>query len=198
MHHPLLTQLKLLPSVYRDNTPHVKNPEPDWPVVFSSLKNVSHTIRHNFPNTSKYPFSTAIFCFKKCLLRPIRPTYVNYICLALIPVLGNHDVFPGDLYPSEAESFYRAYLTWDNLPPKCVVASQPALHNNSYQIRCFRKQLSTPLFFISTGKEAGTSCYPNPPRIRSVNVDFIQWTWNQNWRYWNNFIVLIMEIMMHF
>lgn len=71
-----------------DNTPHVKNPMPDWPVVFSSLQNVSTTIRHNFPNTT------------------------------LIPVLGNHDVYPGDLYPSEAESFYRAYLTeggWNKL-----------------------------------------------------------------------------------
>jgi hypothetical protein len=28
-------------------------------------------------------------------------------------VLGNHDVFPEDLYPAEAEAFYHAYLTWD-------------------------------------------------------------------------------------
>lgn len=36
---------------------------------------------------------------------------LNQLFLALIPVLGNHDVFPEDLYPSEAEAFYRAYLT---------------------------------------------------------------------------------------
>lgn len=138
-----------------------------------------------FPTLVSILFQSSSFVFKKCLWRPIRPTYVNYICLALIPVLGNHDVFPGDLYPSEAESFYRAYLTWDNLPPKCVVASEPALHNISYQIRFCCQQPSTPFYFIFTGKEAGTNYYPYLPRIRSVNVDFIQWTSNLNWRYRN-------------
>lgn len=74
-----------------DNTPHVKDPSPDWSVIFSSLRNVSNTIRKNFPNTT------------------------------LIPVLGNHDVFPEDLYPAEAEAFYQAYLIeggWNELLDK--------------------------------------------------------------------------------
>ncbi|XP_046441645.1 acid sphingomyelinase-like phosphodiesterase 3b [Daphnia pulex] len=74
-----------------DNTPHVKDPSPDWSVIFSSLRNVSNAIRKNFPNTT------------------------------LIPVLGNHDVFPEDLYPAEAEAFYHAYLTdggWNELLDK--------------------------------------------------------------------------------
>lgn len=77
---------------------------PDWPVVFSSLKNVSQTIRNSFPNTSKFISLLLVYILRNLNL-------LNQIYIALIPVLGNHDVFPGDMYPSEAEAFYRAYLT---------------------------------------------------------------------------------------
>jgi hypothetical protein len=76
MHLPYLKEF-----FFRDNTPHVKDPSPDWSIVFSSLRNVSRTLRQHFPKT------------------------------AIIPVLGNHDVYPEDFYPSEESNFYHAYLT---------------------------------------------------------------------------------------
>ena len=69
------------------------------------------------------------------------------ICLALIPVLGNHDVFPGDLYPSEAESFYRAYLTWETPPSGRIRAT-------SLIINIFVKERAYP-FLFSSFREGG-------------------------------------------
>lgn len=59
---------------HRDNTPHVKDPSPDWSVIFSSLRNVSSTIRKNFPNTSK----NYIFAAKeKCLIFVLDQPYFS-------------------------------------------------------------------------------------------------------------------------
>ncbi|KAK2723170.1 acid sphingomyelinase-like phosphodiesterase 3b [Artemia franciscana] len=71
-----------------DNSPHVKDPIPDWDYVFSSLKKVTDLLRDQFPRSQ------------------------------IIPVLGNHDVYPEDFYPGKTGGIYEAYLKeggWEDL-----------------------------------------------------------------------------------
>jgi len=72
-----------------DNSPHTSEPDwPDWPVIFTALRNVSDTIQKYMPNVT------------------------------IFPILGNHDVYPKDFYPSNSSELYNRYLTeggWMNL-----------------------------------------------------------------------------------
>lgn len=66
---------------FRDNSPHTDDPKPDWPVILTALKNVTNTLQEHFPNVT------------------------------IFPILGNHDVFPKDFYPSNSSELYNQYLT---------------------------------------------------------------------------------------
>uniref|UniRef100_A0A2P2HZX6 Acid sphingomyelinase-like phosphodiesterase 3b n=1 Tax=Hirondellea gigas TaxID=1518452 RepID=A0A2P2HZX6_9CRUS len=64
-----------------DMGPHVKDPEPHFPIILSTLKNVTGELKNRFPD------------------------------IAILPVLGNHDTYPKGDFPDCPVDFFARYLT---------------------------------------------------------------------------------------